>query len=236
MTTIPASMVPNETRSDALRWGGSLLVVLALYAIAAVVVQSWRIGIVQPEVPPVAVMIDLAPEPKTPPALPVVEPPKPIVEPPKPVERPKPVLRKPAPPKPITPPEPQAVPEPVAPPPPAAAAPATPVAPPVAAAPAEPAPQVKATYESLLLAHLERYKHYPVVAQRRREQGTAALRFTMDRGGHVLAYKLERSSGYNTLDDEVLGMIKRADPLPPIPPEFPAAQLELVVPIRFFLR
>ena len=87
-----------------------------------------------------------------------------------------------------------------------------------------------------MLAHLERAKRYPRDAQLRREQGTVYLRFRMDRAGRVLSAGIDRSSGFPDLDAEVLDMIQRAQPLPPIPPEIAQAQLELVVPVRFFLR
>ena len=87
-----------------------------------------------------------------------------------------------------------------------------------------------------MLLHLERAKRYPREAQQRREQGTVYLRFRMDRSGRVLSAVVDRSSGYPDLDAEVLDMINRAQPLPPIPPEIAQSQLELVAPVRFSLR
>ena len=79
-------------------------------------------------------------------------------------------------------------------------------------------------------------KRYPPLAQRRRAQGVAYLRFTMDRSGKVLAAQLGRRSGHGDLDEEVLALIKRADPLPPFPPEMTQDRRELVVPPQFSLR
>jgi protein TonB len=88
-----------------------------------------------------------------------------------------------------------------------------------------------------LLRHLERYKHYPVASRRQHEQGVVYLRFKMNESGNVLAASIERSSGYAALDEEVEGMIKRADPLPQPPATMAAAaQLEMVVPVQFYLR
>jgi protein TonB len=72
--------------------------------------------------------------------------------------------------------------------------------------------------------------------QRRRVQGVAYLRFAMDRSGKVLAAVLERSSGHGDLDDEVLALIKRAHPLPALPPEMAQDRLELALPVQFSLR
>jgi protein TonB len=131
--------------------------------------------------------------------------------------------------------------------------PAAPAAPPTAppaeappAAAAEPVPGQAATrplpptnalpsFENVLLAHLARYKQYPPLARRRLEQGVPVIRFTIDRQGHVLAAALERGSGHALLDEEALAMLRRAQPLPPIPPGLERDTLELVAPIRFTL-
>jgi periplasmic protein TonB len=52
----------------------------------------------------------------------------------------------------------------------------------------------------------------------------------------VLAAALERGSGHADLDEEVLALIRRADPLPPFPPDLAQDRLELVVPVQFSLR
>ena len=70
----------------------------------------------------------------------------------------------------------------------------------------------------------------------RREQGVALLRVAMTRSGAVAGFRLERSSGHQLLDQEVLDLLQRAQPLPPIPPEMTRETVEIVVPIRFELR
>jgi protein TonB len=87
-----------------------------------------------------------------------------------------------------------------------------------------------------LRAWLERHKTYPRPAQRRRMEGTAYLYFVMDRRGRVLAHRLQRSSGHDLLDREVLDLIQRAQPLPGLPASMSQDRLELVVPIQFQLR
>ncbi len=119
-----------------------------------------------------------------------------------------------------------------------------PAPPPAAPSLAEPTPSVAAApssdvlsdFERRLLTHLEQQKRYPRSAQMRREQGVVYLRFTMDRTGRLLSARIERSSGHADLDEEVLALIKRAEPLPPFPASMPQAQLELVAPFQFFLR
>lgn len=92
------------------------------------------------------------------------------------------------------------------------------------------------TWQGTLRAHLERHKHYPSTAQLRRQQGVSTVRFTMTRDGKVTMARLERGAGYTLLDEEALALLERAQPLPAMPAEMPGDQVELVVPIQFFLR
>jgi protein TonB len=84
-----------------------------------------------------------------------------------------------------------------------------------------------------LVRHLQRYKRYPSEALSRSEEGVVLLSFSIDRNGHVLARHIARSSGHPNLDNEVMDMIMRAEPLPAFPTNMPQAQLDLTVPIRF---
>ena len=76
----------------------------------------------------------------------------------------------------------------------------------------------------------------PGAAQSRKEEGVVLLSFSLDRSGHVLAHSIARSSGYADLDNEVMAMIMRAEPLPPFPESMPQTRIDLTVPIRFSLR
>ena len=113
----------------------------------------------------------------------------------------------------------------------------------VARAPAVPArvkgaaPRVEPSWQTaLVLRHLQQYKRYPSDAQSRGEDGVVLLSFTVDRTGHVLARRIVHSSGHRELDNEVMSMVERAQPLPPFPASMPQAKLDLTVPIRFSLR
>ncbi|HWB50386.1 MAG TPA: TonB family protein [Stellaceae bacterium] len=116
------------------------------------------------------------------------------------------------------------------------APPAPTVAAPAPGVAAAPSTNAVPTWQGLLLNRLEQFKRYPSIAQLRHQQGVAYLRFTMDRHGKVLTARIEKSSGFDVLDDEALALIHRAEPLPPPPPEIPGDPIELVVPIQFFLK
>lgn len=104
------------------------------------------------------------------------------------------------------------------------------------AAPAAPGANARADYLASILAQLNRYKQYPPSARRARIQGVVMLHFVMDRSGNVQTADINKKSGYPILDQEALALIRRAQPLPPMPANFRQSHLDLVVPIEFFLR
>lgn len=126
-------------------------------------------------------------------------------------------------------------------------APATPAvataatAAPVVTAPASTAPAAAPdrasaqAYMRLLAAALLQQRNYPGEARKQRLQGVVAVRFTLDRGGHVLAMAIARSSGHALLDQAALEVLQRADPLPAIPPELGKDRLTVTVPIEYSL-
>jgi periplasmic protein TonB len=98
------------------------------------------------------------------------------------------------------------------------------------------APKVEPSWQTSLMRQLQRFKRYPAAAQSRKEEGVVLLSFSLDRSGHVLAHSIARSSGHPDLDNEVMAMIMRADPLPALPASMPQTRIDLTVPIRFSLR
>jgi len=239
------------------RWGGSLAFVLAAHAVIALLLVAHQRPPELDTTPPPAVLLDLAPSaaPDTPTPLqsgePAVPPdtPAPDAKRPEPPPPPKAIaLPKPAPhatsprpkhiversaPRPAPPPLPQA--------PTTAAHPSLPSSP-TAAAPGAPAPpaspasaNARAGWNARLAAWLARNKRYPRPAQEAGQQGTVTLRFVLDRAGHVSSYRIERSSGVPLLDQEVLALIQRAQPLPAPPPEIVGERFEFVLPVAFTL-
>ncbi|MGI9377318.1 MAG: TonB family protein [Tsuneonella suprasediminis] len=93
----------------------------------------------------------------------------------------------------------------------------------------------EATWEALLLAHLEEYRRYPARARAARQEGVVHVRFRMNRAGAVLSASILRSSGFSTLDRAALDTLKRAQPLPAIPDDRPD-EVELTIPVEYFVR
>jgi len=111
----------------------------------------------------------------------------------------------------------------------------------VAQAPVQAAPKVVNSdalprWQRRIETALERNKRYPGLAQSRREQGVVLISFTIDRQGRLLSSHILRSSGYDLLDAEAMDLLRRAQPFPPPPDDFPGAHVSVTVPIRFNLR
>jgi protein TonB len=233
------AVVGHLDHADRHRWIASIAGAVALHiALAAFLLHLHAVTMLHP--PPAApslTFIDLQPLPT--PAPPAVVPPEP--QPPPPEPQPQPIAKPVVPPKPVvvhrvTP----QVPTPAVQPQTTSTAPAavsTPAAPATQAAPAAPTiDHAVPRFTDLIAAQMERYKRYPAAAQKRGEQGVALVRFTLDRGGNVSNARIERSSGHGDLDDEVMALLRRAAPLPPIPADIAANTLDIVVPVSFALR
>lgn len=240
-----------KTRHKVTRYGGSLALVLAVHALGVVLMLNWTVPQAI-ELPPAAMMVEMAPmpEPAPPPPPKVVappQPPAPVEEPPLPkvAEAPKPKIAIPKPAKPQAkpqPPKPEKKPEPPQEKPVENETVDTPPsnAPPVKSA--APAPSIASnsnalpTWQSDLLRHLGKYKRYPEDARRRNLQGINRLRFVVDAEGKILSYSLAGSSGSAALDRATLEMIRKAQPVPKPPQELlNNGSIEVVAPFVYSL-
>lgn len=93
----------------------------------------------------------------------------------------------------------------------------------------------KQSYFSMLAATLAKHKQYPIASRRRGEEGIVKLFFIVDRNGKVLDFRITESSGSRRLDEAVLKMLKKAEPLPAFPADMLQPELEINVPIAFQL-
>jgi periplasmic protein TonB len=92
------------------------------------------------------------------------------------------------------------------------------------------------TWQTQIVALLERNKRYPPAAQSRGEHGVAQVFFSLDRQGRVIDSRVVRSSGAPALDEEALALLHRAQPFPAPPAELAGPHVDLTVPIRFNLK
>jgi periplasmic protein TonB len=97
-------------------------------------------------------------------------------------------------------------------------------------------PNALPNWRSALVAVIERHKHYPAQALARGEQGVAQVAFSVDRRGGLHDARIVRSSGSSVLDRDALAWLRRAEPLPPPPPEIRGARISVTVPLRYDIR
>lgn len=84
-----------------------------------------------------------------------------------------------------------------------------------------PANSAAVKFQQTLLRHVSRYQRYPNAARSMRLEGKVDTQFAMARDGTLLGVWVRTSSGQTLLDKEAIDTIRRAQPLPPIPPELP---------------
>ena len=205
--------------------------------------------VVEPTMDPPAVEAPPVEEPPV--EAPPVEPPAaesmPTEVPPQPPPPPEPAPEPPPEPKPEPPPRPAPQPQPAPPKPrpqpaprPATAATEAQAQPPVAptpvqaAAPAPPAP-ISATWRASLSSWLQQNKTYPEAARARGDQGSAAVRFTVNRDGQVSDVALVRGTGSALLDDAVLALLNKAR-LPAFPMDMTQQTITVTVQINYALQ
>lgn len=101
--------------------------------------------------------------------------------------------------------------------------------------------------ESASRETLERYRQrltelfagrheYPRVAALRGWEGEVRLRLKVARQGNLLGVHLDRSSGFDVLDQHAMAMIEAFGTLPPLPESLGSSEIQLVVPINYKLR
>lgn len=91
-------------------------------------------------------------------------------------------------------------------------------------------------YFGRVIARLENVKRYPDAERRRGREGTVLVRFVLAKSGGVLDCRIEKGSGTEALDAEVLRMVRTAAPFPPLPENLGRESLVLLVPVSFHLR
>ena len=120
---------------------------------------------------------------------------------------------------------------------PAASAPVAEAARPAPAiAPQRPQSEVIDGYRQRLGELFARHQEYPRVAAMRGWEGEVRLRLKVARKGNLLGVALDRSSGFDVLDQHALAMLEALAGLPPLPEALEANEIQVVVPINYKLK
>jgi len=92
-------------------------------------------------------------------------------------------------------------------------------------------------YEQLVSLWIKKFQIYPDEARSNGMQGETVIRIRIDRQGNIRYYILERSTGSQVLDKAAIDMVKRANPVPAVPNDYPPGDLiEFLIPVSFILQ
>ncbi|HMN70373.1 MAG TPA: TonB family protein [Rhodoblastus sp.] len=90
-----------------------------------------------------------------------------------------------------------------------------------------------ANWRGMVLAQLQRSKHYPPAARDKNITGQPVITFSLAPSGALSSVSLVRSSGAPILDQAALEMVRRAAPFPPNPA---GARGVFSAPVNFYVR
>lgn len=105
-----------------------------------------------------------------------------------------------------------------------------------AIAPQRPQSEVLDGYRQRLGELFARHQEYPRIAAMRGWEGEVRLRLKVARKGNLLGVAVDRSSGFDVLDQHALAMLEHLASLPPLPDALEANEIQVVVPINYKLK
>jgi TonB family protein len=92
-------------------------------------------------------------------------------------------------------------------------------------------------YTQVISLWIQKFQVYPSEAHKKGLEGDTVVRIRIDRQGNIGYYILEHSTGYEELDHAAIDMIRRANPVPAVPADYPPGDiLEFLVPVTFHLQ
>jgi periplasmic protein TonB len=97
--------------------------------------------------------------------------------------------------------------------------------------------EVKAVYEQKISLWIRKFKLYPESARAQGMQGSTVVRIRIDRRGNIRYSGLEGNTGYVELDRAALDMVRRANPVPAVPDNYPEGDMfEFLIPVNFAIK
>ncbi len=94
---------------------------------------------------------------------------------------------------------------------------------------------IKSRYTQTLSLWIDKHKIYPQEARAKGHGGKVLLRIRINRQGRITRYYLEKSSGHESIDQAIRFMVDAANPVPPVPDDYPdkSPYLDFIIPINF---
>jgi len=94
---------------------------------------------------------------------------------------------------------------------------------------------IQEEYLNLLRNRIDRFKKYPLMARKGRQQGVVWVVFTLSKSGALQTCQLKKSCGYHLLDRAAIQAVQAAAPFSEVPPDIYLSESNFVVPVRFIL-
>ena len=94
--------------------------------------------------------------------------------------------------------------------------------------------EIKANYEQTVSLWIKKFQFYPDEAREKGLKGKPVVRIRIDRRGNIRSNLIETSSGYEEIDRAALDMVRRANPVPAVPDDYPQGEVfDFLIPVTF---
>ena len=89
-------------------------------------------------------------------------------------------------------------------------------------------------YEQTVSAWIAKFKPDRLLVSSQPDRLTSMIRIRIDRRGNIRFMELDKSSGFLVLDRAALDTVRRANPVPAVPQDYPSGDyIEFIVPVVF---
>lgn len=93
---------------------------------------------------------------------------------------------------------------------------------------------LRMSYDQYLVSYINKFKTYPRIAERLKQQGVVISKIIITKEGQLKDVVINKSSGYSTLDQGTVNLIKSLAPFKPLPDHF-KTEYEVRIPIEYIL-
>lgn len=94
------------------------------------------------------------------------------------------------------------------------------------------AQKVQMSYSQYLVAYIRKYKTYPRIAERLKQHGMVHAKIVITKDGHLKEVTVDKSSGFSSLDQGAMNLIKSLEPFKPLP-ETMKDEYSVIIPIEY---
>lgn len=94
--------------------------------------------------------------------------------------------------------------------------------------------KIKMSYEQYLVSYISKYKTYPRIAERLKQQGMVYPQIRISKDGKLKDIVISKSSGFSSLDQGAINLIKSLAPFKPLPENLDG-EYTITIPIEYIL-